>query len=113
MWIINPFIADHLSQANLGDMMEALLELHNDFYQKSFFKTHPYYGDYWVSLLESPVYKTIALKALQVVVLMPTTYLSEKGFSCLVELKTKKRNALKCVDSSMRVALEGLISSTI
>ena len=109
MWIINPFIADHLSQTNLGDMMETLLELHNDFSQKSFFKTHPYYGDYWVSLLEFPEYKTIALKALQELVLMPTTYLSEKGFSCLVELKTKKRNALKCVDSSMRVALERLI----
>ena len=42
MWITNPFIADHLSQANLGDIMETLLELHNDFSQKSFFKTHPH-----------------------------------------------------------------------
>ena len=88
MRIINPDIADHFSQANLGDMMEALLELQNDFLQKSFFKTRPYHSDYCVSSLKSPEYKTIATKALQTLVLMPTTYLSEKGFSCLVEPKT-------------------------
>ena len=45
--------------------------------------------DYWVGLLEFSGHKKIALKALQQLVLMPTTYLSEKGFSCLVELTTK------------------------
>ena len=34
MRIINPDIADHFSQANLGDMMEALLELQKDFFAK-------------------------------------------------------------------------------
>ena len=89
--------------------METLLELQNDFSQKSFFRTYPYYGDYWVSLPDSPEYKKIALKTLHQLVLMPTIYLSEKGFSSLVKLRTKKRNALKCVDSLMRVALEKLI----
>ena len=76
MWIINPFIADHLSQTNLGDMIETLLELHNDFSQKSFFLLWQLLGHYSLSI-------KIALKALQELVLMPTTYLSEKGFSCL------------------------------
>ena len=53
--------------------------------------------------------KRLLKKKLQKLVLMPTTYLSEKGFSCLVEPKTKKKNALKFVDSSMRMALERLI----
>ena len=35
--------------------------------------------------------------------------MSEKEFSCLVELKIKKRKALKCVDILMRGALEEMI----
>ena len=66
------------------------------------FKTHVYYGDNWVGLLELPEYKRIAVKVLRELVRMPTTYMLEKGFSCLVESKTKKQNALKCVDSLMR-----------
>ena len=51
----------------------------------------------------------LLLKTLQQLVLMPTTYMSEKGFSCLVEIKSKKRNALTGVDSLMRGTLEELI----
>ena len=61
------------------------------------------------SACSNPLSMTIALKDLQKLVLMPTTYLSEKRFPCLVELKTKKRNAVECVDLLIRVALEGLI----
>jgi len=57
-------------------------------------------------LLEFPEYKQIALKVLQQLVIMTIMYMSKKGFSCLVQLKTKK---VKCVDSFMRVALEKLI----
>ena len=46
------------------------------------------------------------MKALEVLVMMLTTYLSEQGFSPLIELKTKKRNALLDMDSVMRGALE-------
>ena len=109
MWIINPFIADHLKQTNLGELMETLVELQQDFSERASFKSHFYYGDYSVSLFKSPEYKKIASKALRELVVMPTTYMSEKGFSCLVELKTKKPNLLKCIDSLMRGALEELI----
>ena len=37
------------------------------------------------------------------------TYISEKRFSCLVEIKIKKRNALTGVDFLMRGTLEELI----
>ena len=56
--------------------------------------------------LEFPEYKSVAMNALEVLVMMLTTYLSEQGFSTLVELKSKKRNSLLDVDSVMRCALE-------
>ena len=51
----------------------------------------------------------IALKALKQVVLMPSKYMSEKEFSCLMKPKTKTQNALTGVDSLMRETLEELI----
>ena len=89
--------------------METLVELQQDFSKRAFFKSHLYYRDYRVDLLESPEYKKIALEVKRELVVMPTTYISEKGFSCLVELKTKKQNTLKCVDSLISRALEELI----
>ena len=40
---------------------------------------------------------------------MPTTYLAEKGFSFLVDIKTKKRNRLKSIDELKHGALEKLV----
>ena len=108
MWIINPFIAEHVDKADVGVFTEDLLELTADLVKGFSFKGREYYGDFWVSLLDSD-YRNIAIIALQKLVLMPTTYLSEKGFSCLVEIKTQKRNRLKSLDGLMRVALENSI----
>ena len=36
MWIINPFIADHLKQANLGELIETLMKLLRDFSESVF-----------------------------------------------------------------------------
>ncbi|KAG7172784.1 SCAN domain-containing protein 3-like 5 [Homarus americanus] len=82
------------------------MELHYDFTHKASFEKYSYYGDYWVGLVKFPEYKSIAMKALQPQVMMTTTYLSEQGFSTLVELKTMKRNSLQNLDSLMRGALE-------
>ena len=79
------------------------------FSERASFKTHLPYGDFSAGLFESPEYNKIALKTLRKLVMMPTSYMSEKGFSCSVELKTKKRNSLKCVDVLMRGALKKLI----
>ena len=90
--------------------MKILIKLQQNFSKihVASFKTLLHYENYSVGLLESPEYK-IALKTLQQLVLMPTTYMSEKGFSSLVEIKTKKQNALTGMDFLMRGTLEKLI----
>ena len=37
---------------------------------------------------------------------MPTTYLCESGFSCLCEIKSRKRNSITHIDPLMRGAIE-------
>ncbi|XP_045128621.1 SCAN domain-containing protein 3-like [Portunus trituberculatus] len=95
--------------ANLESLTPTLLELSTDFAQKSSFHEFSYYGDFWCSLLGIPEYQELARMAMTYLVRMPTTYLAEKGFSNLVDIKTKKRNQLQDVDSLMRGALESEI----
>ena len=109
MWVLNPFNNSLLGEETIGDMASNLIDLSQDMVQKSIFGTLSY-GDFWVNLLKIDEYSGLATAALQKLVIMPTTYLSEKEFSCLVDLKDKKRNRLKCIDTVMRGALENLIS---
>ena len=37
---------------------------------------------------------------------MPTTYLCESGFSCLCEIKSRKRNSITLIDPLMRRAIK-------
>ena len=37
---------------------------------------------------------------------MPTTYLSKSGFSCLREIKSRKRNSITSIDTLMRGAIK-------
>ena len=106
MWIVNSFVSEHTERTQLGNLMESLLDLHTDFMQKSSFTAFDYNGDFCVSLIQFPEYQTLAEEALSILVHMVTTYLSEKGFSALVDIKTKKRNALLDLDPLMRGALE-------
>ena len=50
----------------------------------------------------------LAIQALDILVLNATTYLAEKGFSTLVDIKTNKRNKLLSgtLDQLMRGPLE-------
>ena len=50
-------------------------------------------------MLYDSEYESIATIAVNKLVMMPTTYLAEKGFSALVDIKNKKRNRLKMVDA--------------
>ena len=43
---------------------------------------------------------------MSILVRMPSTYHCEQGFSSLVEIKSKKRNSIKDVDTVTRGALE-------
>ena len=51
---------------------------------------------HWLSCFLSATwsYRDLAIQALDILVQNPTTYLAEKGFSALVDIKTKKRNKL-------------------
>lgn len=100
MWVLNPFSDDGT------DHSDALLELKTDYSQKAAFKTFGHPMDFWISLLNIAEYKDLADQATAMFVQMPTSYLCEQGFSSLVLIKTKKRNAILNLDPLMRVALE-------
>ncbi|KAG7166097.1 putative protein FAM200A-like [Homarus americanus] len=57
-------------------------------------------------LLKVLEYLTLTKEAMTTPVLMPTTYLSEKGFSTPVDDRTKKRNCFLDVDTLVRLALK-------
>ena len=54
------------------------------------------------------LYKDLAIQALKVLVQNPTTYLAEKEFSALVDIKTSKRSCVfnETLDDLMQGALE-------
>jgi hypothetical protein len=62
-------------------------------------------------LRDDPEYADLAERAEKLLTIMPSTWLSESGFSVLVEIKTKKRNRLgdNTFDAAMRAALEKVI----
>ena len=109
-WIINPFTYKDYNDYELdGASEDLLIELSNDGTEESHFRESGNYSDFWVKILQSSQYKFLATIAVKKLVLMPTTYLAERGFSVLVDIKTKKRNRLKSIDELMRGALEKLI----
>ena len=87
-----------------GTMKDLLIDLCNDGAKESQFRDS--YSNFWVIMLHNSEYKPLATIAVNKLVMMPTTYLVEKGFSALVDIKNKKRNRLKMVDELMRGALE-------
>ena len=106
-WIMNPFVYKDYEYYNLAVPSENLLiEISNDKVQEANFKGSDTYSNYWVEVLQNSRYNCLATIALDKLVMMPTTYLAEKGFSALVDIKNKKRNRIIRVDELMRGALE-------
>ncbi|XP_076061599.1 protein FAM200A-like [Oratosquilla oratoria] len=116
-------IFDHLNKLNIsqqgkggnvftsiGKINSLILKLRGDYSQKAVFKTFSHPMDFWVTLLDIPEYKDLAEQAIAIFVQMPTSYLCEQGFSSLVLIKTKKRNAILNLDTLMRVALENRLT---
>ena len=103
LWIVQPFTNEEF---HFGHLTNEFIELRSDLVQKAKFESFKNYNEFWVSLYEVPEYQNLAQKAISVLIRMPTTYLCEQGFSALVEIKTKKRNAIMDVDTLMRGALE-------
>ena len=92
-WILQPFASDR-SSTDPKD----LIDLQTDFGVKALFKETPY-TDFWVHLLNVPEYSSLVEKAVAMLIQMPTTYLSESGFSCLCEIKSQKRNSIIHIDA--------------
>ena len=99
-WILHPFTYDSITTE-----IEDLIDLQSDYGMKALFKETPY-TEFWVHLLNVPEYRSIAKKAISVLIQMPTTYLCESGFSCLCEIKSRKRNSITHIDPLMRGAIE-------
>ena len=99
LWILNPF-GEQQPPRPLGQILK------NDFCQQAFFNRGKH-AEFWVGALDG-AYKDLAIQALKVLVQNPTTYLAEKGFSALVDIKTSKRSCVlnETLDDLMRGALE-------
>ena len=95
LWILNPFGSQQPPD-------EIGLELKSDLVQKAFFNP-----EFWIKKLDGN-YRDLAIQALDILVQNPITYLAEKCFSTLVDIKTKKRNKLLSgtLDQLMCGALE-------
>ena len=81
-----------------------MIDLCNDGTKESHFRDS--YSDFWVKMLQDSEYESLANVAVNKLVMIPTTYLAEKGFWDLVEIKNKKRSRLNMVDELIRGALE-------
>ena len=97
-WILQPFIYDTAEN-------EDLIDLQSDFGMKALFQEKSY-SDFWVHLLDVPEYRSIAENAICILIQMPTTDLCKSGFSCLCEIKSRKRNSITHIDPLMRGAIE-------
>ena len=103
LWIVQPFTKEDF---DLDYLTNKLIELRSDLVKKAELKTLTNYTYFWVSLLSNLEYQTLAQKVMSVLVRMPSTYHCKQKFSFLVEIKLKKRNSIKDVDTLMRGELE-------
>ena len=99
LWILNPF-----GKQQPPGPLDQILK--NDFCQQAFLNRGKY-AKFCVGALDGAS-KDLAIQALKVLVQNPTTYLAEKGFSALVDIKTSKRSCVlnETLDDLMLGALE-------
>ena len=101
-WILQPFTYSITAKT------EDLSDLQSNFGMKALSKETSY-AEFWVHLLNVPEYRSIAKTAISVLIQMPTTYLRGSVFSCLCEIKSRKRNSITHIDSLMRGAIKKVI----
>uniref|UniRef100_A0A8C3WE45 SCAN domain containing 3 n=1 Tax=Catagonus wagneri TaxID=51154 RepID=A0A8C3WE45_9CETA len=104
-WIQNPFLSskDNLNLTII--LQDKLLELATDEGLKMNFENTASLASFWIKIKnEYPELAEIALKSL---LLFPSTYLCENGFSTLSVIKTKHRNSLN-IHYPLRVALSSI-----
>ena len=83
------------------DLQDELLNMRNDLCARELFLEKSL-SQFWVSMQLS--YPKISRVAFKIVVSFVSTYLCERGFSTLVQIKTKARNKFD-VQDHMRLAL--------
>ncbi|KAG0725580.1 Protein ZBED8 [Chionoecetes opilio] len=99
-WIQQPFLAD-ISDAD--NLKEELIDLQVNQGCRTKFRTLPL-SDFWCDQLVA--YPGLARAALEMIIPFPTTYLCEKAFSTMLQIKTIARNRLQGgLLHDMRVAL--------
>ena len=97
----NPFASQLDISKILDDLQDKLLEMRNDSSTHDLFVKKPF-TQFWVSM--QPLYVKICMAALKIITPFVSTYLCERGFSTLVQIKTKARNKLN-VQDHMRLAV--------
>lgn len=102
-WIENPFSVDMMSVSLNNDLEDQLIELSCDSGLKTIFHEMSL-EMFWSNIHSKSDYKKLSTEAISSLLIFPTTYLCEKGFSTMTNLKTKARNRLQ-VDDDFRVAL--------
>ena len=99
-WVRQPFTFS-VDKADVNDKyLDEIIELQQSQVQQQLFRTTA------LSMLWSHrilAYLLLAKKALEILIPFVTTYLCEKSFSTMVDIKTKKRNRL-CCENNLRVA---------
>nr|XP_012321234.1 SCAN domain-containing protein 3 [Aotus nancymaae] len=105
LWIQNPFLS---SKDNLNltvTLQDKLLKLATDEGLKISFENTASLPSFWIKVKNE--YPELAEIALKLLLLFPSTYLCETGFSALSVIKTKHRNSLN-IHYPLRVALSSI-----
>jgi hypothetical protein len=103
LWVRDPFHADtHENNLSLSKT-EQLIELSNDSGLKMQFRALSL-AKFWISPSVRYEYPELSEDALKIVMQFASIYLCEKGFSSLIEIKTKYRNRLNvCADLRLKL----------
>ena len=100
-YLRNPFTANvQTLQAGTG-MQEELLELQHDGFARDVY-SEKNLGEFWFTMCKP--YKEIAERAIQALLLFPSTWLCET-FSVLLGIKSKYRSQLKTPEHDLRCAV--------
>ena len=87
------------------DFEEDFFEVVNDSSAKDIFVDQPL-AKFWVSICKA--HPTISLKALTLLIGVPSRYLCESTFSAVVEIKLQARNRLLDIEPDLRCAISSL-----
>ncbi|XP_008182149.1 protein FAM200A-like [Acyrthosiphon pisum] len=104
-WIENPFTVS-IEELNFNTLLETqIIDLSCDKTYEHKFKNETLV-DFWCAVYNE--YPELSINAIIKLLLFPTTYLCEKGFFTMANIKTKQRNRLD-VTHDMRISLSEIV----